>query len=208
MRARSPFPRLMFVLLAAACGRESSSSARVILLSPPSTLPPGLAREVLARGFARATARWSYPAIACTSLRVDLSAPSAVRIVGEDGVNSVVFRTAVWCHNERCGNVSTFPLRAAAMTTTYPESSEPGRIREADVELNAVHFAWGASSGRPQASIEVVLTHEIGHVLGFPDVCRKAPCSESEATSVMRSGTTTMELSPWDIERLCKAFPR
>jgi hypothetical protein len=98
-------------------------------------------------------------------------------------------------------------MRAAAMTTTYPAQSQPGMVVEADIELNGVNFEWSGAH-RQAAPLAPVLTHEIGHVLGFPDVCRDEPCPDYERTSIMRSGTTRTTLTAWDVERLCAAFPR
>lgn len=196
------------VVIWVACGRQASSELHVIRLSPPIAMPTGLAQSSFNDALRNAAANWSYPAIPCTSLRIAISSPSGRRIVSEDGVNDVVFRTRTWCHNERCGNASTFPLRAAAMTTTYPTRAEPGKVREADVEINAVHFDWGLAPTRLSAPLEAVLTHEIGHVLGFQDVCLDSPCPEVEWTSIMRSGRTEPTLSPRDVERLCAAYPK
>lgn len=208
MSARINYLSLVVVILVLSCGREPPSNPRVIRLSPPAAMPTRLARTSFNDALIKAASRWSYPAISCTSLQVVLSSPSGKHVVSEDGVNDIVFRTQTWCHNDRCGNTSTFPLRAAAMTTTYPAWSQPGRVREADVELNAVHFDWVAGSSRPTAPLDAVLTHEIGHVLGFSDVCVDEACPGAEAISVMRSGRTDAALSPWDIERLCAAYPK
>jgi hypothetical protein len=171
-------------------------------------MPTGLAPTAFLEALGNAASRWSYPAVSCTSLRVDVSSASTRRVVAEDGINSIVFRTGTWCHNERCGSTSTFPIRAAAMTTTYPPRSKSREVREADVEINAVHFDWGAGANRRTAPLEAVLTHEIGHALGFSDVCGDGSCPDDEATSVMRSGRSDASLNGWDVERLCAAYPR
>jgi hypothetical protein len=113
-------------------------------------------------------------------------APAAdKRWATEDGVNLVVLRRDEWCHNERCGTRTTFPTAALGMTTSYPEGASGLAVSEADVELNALGMqmiADGApglvkktpvlsTTGGTTISLETVLVHELGHVLGLKDAC-------------------------------------
>lgn len=173
------------------------------------------ARAVLfAEALERATRVWSHPRIACTSVQLSVGSEVSTGVVAEDGANTVVFRFERWCQDGRCGRTSTYPPSAAAMTTTYPPRAEPTQVREADIELNAVHFAWfGSTSGQPEAPLDAVLVHEIGHALGFPDRCgahvwtRDAACDPSDEESVMNAASRRTELSELDIARLCAAYP-
>ncbi len=153
--------------------------------------------------------------MACTSVNLSVGAIVNARLAHQDGLNLVVFRPGPWCHNERCGHTTTFPLRAAAMTTTYPARATPTLVQEADIELNAANFAWTETDDqrRPRAPLDAVLVHELGHVLGFEDVClgddgrRTADCSDEERASVMNPGSRKTALTAFDVARLCKAYP-
>lgn len=204
-------------LILALCGIGSCQSeqgqtlSKTVVLTPSlSGLPDGVGKDDLVAQLRAAAARWSYPAIPCTFLRVRVENPRPLRIAQEDAVNLVVFRSVAWCHNERCGHGSTFPLAAAAMTTTYPRGATGRRVVEGDIELNAVTFAWGGANDREKviAPLAAVLTHEIGHVLGFSDTCKDGTCTPAESSSVMRSGNPVAVLNAWDVRRVCDAFPR
>jgi len=188
---------------------EARAMRRVVVTPSSSNLPNELSASELSDELRAAASTWSYPIVPCTSLQIEVASPQRKLRAEEDGVWTFVFRQSAWCHNERCGTTSTFPIRAAAMTTVYPKGAGPGSVREADVELNAVHLSWKDGVGpKPVVPMRAVLVHELGHVLGFPDVCNQGTCSAEEAGSIMRSGTSETKLSAWDIERLCGAFPR
>jgi hypothetical protein len=151
-----------------------------------------------------AAAKWSFPTVPCTSLRVEVTRPEHKQRAEQDGKSVVMFRRSRWCHNERCGKASTFAIGAAAMTTVYPKNAGPGSVTEADIELNAVHLAWrDGRVGKPVAPLDAVLLHEIGHAIGLPDT----PSSPDGTPGVMRPSRAT-ELTPADIARVCAAFPR
>ncbi len=128
------------------------------------------------------------------------------RFVAEDGVNLIIFRAESWCHNERCGGAGTFPLRAAAMTTTFPKGARGVDVREADVEINAVNGAWLARDDPSQPNLGSVLLHEIGHILGFPDLPPLPP--DVPLDTVMRQGSMAEGLTEVDVKAICTRFPR
>jgi hypothetical protein len=192
-----------------ACTRGTTPRAEHVVVLVPSKieLPPGVSAEDFQRVLADAGRKWSYPAVSCTMLRIDVTPPAYQRRAVQDGQNIVVFRRSSWCHNERCGSESTFPFAAGAMTSVYPETAVPGQVTEGDIELNAVHFSWrqagkspSLSSGRQrQALLDAVLLHEIGHVLGFRD--------DAGSRGIMHASART-ELDQEDIAAVCRAFPR
>ena len=140
-------------------------------------------------------ARWNHALEHCCSVRL-IVAPGENRwLATEDGVNVIVLRQGLWCHNETCGHMSTFPMDTLAMTTAYPEGAHGAQVREADVEVNprmlhvvAADFFPKGSTLRAQATasgiwvygppdthypvpLEAVLVHELGHMMGLSDVC-------------------------------------
>ncbi|HEY3493117.1 MAG TPA: hypothetical protein VGK73_00470 [Polyangiaceae bacterium] len=190
-----------------------------------SGLPAGWTPERFQNELERAAASFSQPAIPCTSLRLTVAAPEARRIAAEDGTSLVAFRSDAWCHNSRCGHMDTFPARVMAMTETHPDGARGAAIREADIELNAVHFRFtdavtNVDRDAQAVPLRAVLLHELGHVLGLEDRCvpegrhgfhAAVPelelCGPHEAESVMFAPSLNLELSPLDIAALCAAHP-
>lgn len=133
-----------------------------------------------------------------------------------DCVNRIVFRTStnpedplywpqsasdpMWqknCTQDDCrGND---PMGTLALTTTVFNEAT-GRIIDADMDINAVNYQWivGEITVPPTgteittADLQTVMTHELGHVLGFGHLC----------------GTTDSIMDPryrWGVEELNKA---
>src|SRR5215216_2272202 len=111
---------------------------RRIVLSPSMFMPPSQHVSQLQSALDEVGRVWSYPRIPCTALDISAGAPIPRRLVVMDGLNLVVMRSQRWCHNERCGPLGSFPLRAAAMTTQFPEGAEGSDVREGDIEINAI----------------------------------------------------------------------
>jgi hypothetical protein len=213
--SQQPFNTVLIVMMTVAgssCSNDRDTEvavtpARQIVLSPSAFLPRSMrVSEVNVRSAIDQMGRaWSYPTVRCTSLQVISGNPVPRRLAAEDGFNLVVFRGETWCHNDRCGKTGTFPLRAAAMTTLFPEGARSADVREGDIEINAVHDAWlEDQSGHP--NLRSVLLHEIGHVLGFPDL-EPLPAGAALDT-VMREGSVAERLTERDVQATCKRFPR
>lgn len=197
---------------------------QVITLTPSSTaLVPGWSAESYRRALEAAAESWSFPAIECTSVKLVVGPARPIWRVREDGLNLVAFRRGDWCHNERCGPTSTFPTRAMAMTTAYPEGASGSRVREGDIEINAVSFRFsqgergGDGPGSWTVPLQAVLVHEIGHVLGLEDVChaghgrftaKGGECSAAEREQAMYAPALLMRPTALDARALCALRPR
>ena len=196
------------------------------LVLTPSTheLPPGWSVDQFRDVVQRAADKWTFPNIPC-GVKVTVAETSPAWRATEDGTNLIVFRGLTWCHNERCGPQSTFPLRATGMTTTHPKDAIGRAVVEADVEINGVAFRYGGNAGAvPESegvkwsvSLESVLVHEIGHVLGLPDACgtqRRASgrpitsdCASGDRLRVMFPTGLRDTLAPEDVRQLCLLHP-
>jgi hypothetical protein len=193
----------------------------VVITPSTSGLPPDWSIDRFREALQRAADSWSFPSVRC-GVKLVVGQPQAEWRAVRDGTNLVAFRSKDWCHNERCGPTSTFPLRAMGMTTPYPGGA--GLPEEADVELNAVTFrlAGNGDVGKQlhaqwSTPIEPVLVHELGHVLGLPDVCggeRRASgravtsaCSAQDRQRVMFAANLNAHPAHADVAELCRLYP-
>ena len=159
--------------------RSPCVTMHVFLGSPP----PVLAADDLFAASTQAAATWSYPALACTDIRLAMAMESQpISDVGNDKKNVIVFRKDTWCRQptpvDDAGTPQPecFPSSVLAVTSIF-KNSKTGEILDADIEFNGVDYSWGDLVGRPDLSISTTgdfqnaLTHELGHVLGLDHNC-------------------------------------
>ncbi len=132
--------------------RRWADAEIVFQIEPNNVLPQEAVRDALDG----AIASWGGVAEGPT-LQID---PAAAGVTGPvlDGVNAILFATDVWEHD---------PQELAL--TFAQRDSQTGVILEADIVVNAVHHAWGASGNAADGSFDLqnVITHELGHALGL-----------------------------------------
>lgn len=182
------------------------------------SLPKGLSLAAWQHAVQRAARVWDSAEVECSARHVVVLPAASVRIARQDGQNVIVFRGQRWCHNARCSAHSTFRRQIAAVTQTYPEGARGLEVVEADVQLNAVIFDWGAAapgSAVPFSSLHAVLVHEIGHMLGLEDECGASiyhgpiagNCTLQAKSSVMYAPAGNETLSESDVIQLCQLYP-
>ena len=159
---------------------EVWTSARVDLVVVPTDL---FAAEDVRDAVERAAAQWNdvdgAPRIAVAA--VD-DAPAEM-----DGVNALRFQRQEWTYD------------AAAGAATYRYATDYGVVVETDVLVNAVERPWCLDGAADAYDLENALAHELGHVLGLPDV------DDDEATMHWRlhpGETKKRDLSPADVDAL------
>jgi MYXO-CTERM domain-containing protein len=126
---------------------------------------------------------WSYPQVACTDIRLTAVAETQASAgVGYDKRNVIVFRQSTWCRdpapvdNAGLPEPDCYPGSALAVTSIF-KNVKTGEIVDADIEFNAVDYAWGDMIGQPAlatattADFQNALTHELGHVVGLDHNC-------------------------------------
>lgn len=191
--------------------------AATIRLTPSfRNLPPGIGIDEFRASVKVAAAQWTE---GCDALEIIVEPSSGLWTIRDDDVNLVAFRTTEWCRNLSCGSGSTYRPKVAGVTTAHARVG-------GDIELNAKYFSFhgGAgdsswkvpsSSGRTdEISLDLVLVHEIGHVLGLPDRCeasghRPVPdgtCEDDYSNSVMHAPSRLFRPSPKDREEVCALF--
>jgi hypothetical protein len=118
-----------------------------------------------------AVAAWTSESCGGTTMTVTF-APGAGPLPDKDGVNSITVRPEGWCdangegpkYQGRC-----YDPHQTALTTTIAARAN-GQIIEADIQLNARLPSWRPGEDGA-ANLQAILTHELGHVLGFDHPC-------------------------------------
>ncbi len=171
-------------------------------------LPAGLGKAEVEQALSRSLATWSSPE--CSAIQPVFAGWSQEPAGSRDGKNTIAW-IVDWVDRG-------FPEAAPGNTDMqYRGRDEQWRIAEADVFLNAADFDWSTRTD-DATSVEVVLTHELGHALGLLHPCEpagedEAPvCSEPPRDAVV----TTMypfydpeqsSLADDDIAGLCYLYP-
>jgi hypothetical protein len=145
--------------------------------------PPALAAAEYFSASTQAAGVWSYPSLACTDLRLSMVAESqSAADVGYDHKNVIVFRQDTWCRQpapiDDAGVMEPYCYASSALAVTSVfKNAKTGEILDADIEINAVNYAWGNLVTQPDLAslntmdFQYALTHELGHVIGLDHSC-------------------------------------
>lgn len=120
-------------------------------------------------------------------------------ITGGPNENVIVYRDDAWPHP---GSEETLALTTL---TFHVEAPDPGRIVDADMEVNSAQNTFAVGPDIPPDSIDLrtVFNHDAGHFLGF------AHSADSNAAMFPRAfpGTPHKDLSADDTAAVCAAYP-
>lgn len=174
-------------------------SRRVVVRAAYQTCPgcnPAEVRDAILRGLAA----WTSAGDGCTDISLVEGEPPTelgTTLYGAppDGENRIVWRNTEWLDSHS----------ALALTLTVHNTST-GELKDADIDVNSVDFAW--TTADPPAlvlsDVQNTLTHELGHVLGL------AHSLDPTATMAAMSPPgeiSKRDLAPDDIRGVCTIYP-
>jgi hypothetical protein len=120
---------------------------------------------------------WNRELSDCGAPRLVVAESSLKRaFIREDRINEVLMHDRAWCPPDAADFGHCYDRQLHASTRLRPERRPghptDGLIKEADLEVNGVDFAWSALGERPGTlNLEAMLVHELGHVLGLDHPC-------------------------------------
>jgi MYXO-CTERM domain-containing protein len=194
--------------------------------------------EAIGAAVAGAASAWSAGENACTYLELRTYASTAATPTARyDYKNSLIFRTLSWCRTAASAGTCSNDYDAAALAiTSVFVNTKDGRIRDADIEVNAKNFIWTDLDLNPTAhdgqDLQNALTHEMGHLIGLDHTCFQPgtpgePPLDNTGTPVPNCDSASPEvrattmfasaipgdlqkrtLAPDDLQAVCEIYPK
>jgi hypothetical protein len=170
----------------------------------------------------QAAAQWSASTNPCTYLQlVAASSTAPTPLAVDDGHNSLIFRSSMWCHVAADGKCDIEYDSSALALTTDTANKVSGQIYDADIEINALIYQWADVVMDPNLAgdmdLQNALTHEMGHLIGLDHTCFNALTSRngvrpddntgmpipdcSTASADVQATTMFPSANPGDIEK-------
>jgi hypothetical protein len=171
-------------------------------------------RRQLAAALTRSAAVWNDALAGCAAPRLRVVAPRTSDAPARaDGRSQVVVRADSWCPHRYREREDCYDPSQAGITRLYPRivpgAAEDGDLREADIEINAVHSDW--FSELAASRLEALLAHELGHVLGLAHpLASDSAGRESVMYFDPLEAGRPLVLKPGqsEIDGLCALYPR
>ncbi len=186
----------------------------------------GVSRHTLTQAARAAAASWN--AAGCSRARLEVT----TELAASDGEGGPRVTVSLWAGDSCSGRCPAYG--EAALTTLevdeHPKRAASAAIESARVQLNARDFAWNGSRRLRPADLQVVLTHEFGHVLGLADTCvlpgqkprrdhagravprcDKVPARARSAVMFpggMPSDRARRKLTADDVQGICSLYPK
>gem|GEM_PF-4288942 len=181
---------LSIALVLGACSREPEHAelaytpsgahlrwpVKEIVLTPAPERAGGEPPAMLGPALTSAASAWNHALAGCNAPRllanrVVLDGPA----LGDDLVNAVIFHERKWCPITSVQREDCYPADSQAHTLLYPTlqpaSPHDGELRGVDIEVNGVDFRWSQRESPNALSLQTILIHELGHVLGLDHPC-------------------------------------
>ena len=150
-----------------------------IALQPVESNRDPAATEALLQALASGVETWNDALGGCGAPKLRaLAATVASPGIRRDGVSVVLLRERGWCPDPPRDPEDCYDSERAGITHLYPSDPDApySEVREADVEINAVDFAWSVDgSAAGTRSLQALVNHELGHVLGIDHPCGRDP---------------------------------
>lgn len=208
-----PLPSLAFVVATDASGQKlrwpHPEEIRFVVYPPEEGSENLPNREELMAAIERAAGSWSEVEGSSVAISIEIApSGSSPPSPGYDGgsssenVNAILFETDRWTHQP-----------GAFAVTLRAYGSESARLLHADIVFNAVEYRWGVLDGPARrhpdgigpVDVQGVVTHELGHALGFEHAVSKP----STMSSTVGYGEIWMrELSKTDREGVRYLYPK
>jgi MYXO-CTERM domain-containing protein len=122
----------------------------------------------------QAAAAWSKEQNTCAFLELTVSSSDGPTPTAKfDSYNNLIFRKDSWCRSTDPPGTCSYDPSALAITSVFVATAT-GKIRDADIEVNAKNFVWAdvtMDMTRGKQDLQNALTHEMGHLIGLDHTC-------------------------------------
>jgi hypothetical protein len=190
------------------------TSPRVVLHVVAPAPGSGIALQDLAVALGRAAGVWNDALRDCGAPRLSIAeAPLEGGRAVQDARSLVSVRDGSWCPEHARDLDECHDPQLAAITHLYPRTvpggARDGEVAEADVVINGAHFRWSARGDPPStSSLEALLVHELGHVLGLdhPTWDAESAPSVMDSDSMKRAHPEAARPSRREVDLVCARY--